>query len=152
MGDPVLRPTVADPREFVAAVPHPVRRADAEVLLELMHKVSGRPARMWGPSIVGFGQYHYRYATGHEGDAPAVGFSPRKAHLVLYGLTYGDHTESLLGKLGKHKRGVGCLYVNKLADIDLVILQQLIQEGYDHMTAVVHSPAPGPHDTPHDTP
>jgi hypothetical protein len=144
MAEPALHPTPVDPRQFIAAVPHAVRRADATVLLTLMEDASGQPARMWGPSIVGFGQYHYRYATGHEGDAAAVGFSPRKAHLVLYGLTYGDHAEPLLEKLGKHRRGAGCLYVNKLADIDLEVLQQMVHESYAYMTTVMHSPTSGP--------
>jgi hypothetical protein len=144
MAEPALSPTPVDPREFLAAVPHAVRRADGEVLLRLMEDVTGQPARMWGPSIVGFGQYHYRYASGHEGDAAAVAFSPRKAHLVLYGLTYAGSSDVLLAELGKHKRGAGCLYVNKLADIDLVILRQLVEEGYDYMSTVLHCPVPTP--------
>lgn len=144
MAEPVLRPTDVDPRRFIAEVGHPVRRADAEVLLELMEDVTGEPAAMWGPSIVGFGHYHYRYASGHEGDAAAVGFSPRKAHLVLYGLTYGAVSEPLLERLGKHRRGVGCVYVNKLADIDLAVLGQLVREGYEYVTTMMHTPSPDP--------
>lgn len=143
MAEPALRPTDVDPREFIAAVDHSVRRSDAEILLELMEEVTGQPARMWGPSIVGFGRYHYRYASGHEGDAGAVGFSPRKAHLVLYGLTYGEASEPRLAELGKCKRGAACVYVNKLADIDLGVLKLLIREGYEYMTTVMHSPAAG---------
>lgn len=144
MAEPVMRPTDVDPRGFITAMGHPVRRTDAEVLLELMEDATGQPAAMWGASIVGFGHYHYRYASGHEGDAAAVGFSPRKAHLVLYGLTYGETSEPLLVKLGKHRRGVGCVYVNKLADIDLAVLRQMVREGYEYVTTVVHSPSPGP--------
>lgn len=142
MAEPVMRPTGADPREYIAAVEHRVRRADAETLLQLMEDATGQPARMWGPSIVGFGQYHYRYASGHEGDAAAVGFSPRKANQVLYGLTYGEGSEELLARLGKHKRGAACVYVNKLADIDLDVLRQLIGEGHEYVTTVLHSPTP----------
>ena len=143
MTEPALRPTDVDPREFIAEVDHPVRRADAEVLLDLMEDITGQPAAMWGPSIVGFGHYHYRYASGHEGDACAIGFSPRKANLVFYGLTYGEASEPLLAKLGKHRRGAGCVYVNKLADIDLAVLRQIAREGYEFTTTIMHSPAPG---------
>jgi Domain of unknown function (DU1801) len=142
MPEPALRPTDVDPREYVAAVEHPVRRADAELLLELMEDATGQPACMWGPSIVGFGHYHYRYASGHEGDAAAVGFSPRKANLVFYGLTYGEASEALLARLGKHKRGAGCVYINKLADVDLGVLGDMVREGYEYVTTVLHSPAP----------
>ena len=123
-----------DPNDFVAAVPHPVRRQDAEVLLIMMTEVTGQPAAMWGATIVGFGSYHYHYESGREGDAAAVGFSPRTANLVLYGLTNGPASDKLLGQLGKHKRGASCLYVNKLADIDLDILRQMIRDGYQHTT------------------
>ncbi|MFJ5693932.1 DUF1801 domain-containing protein [Arthrobacter sp. NPDC093125] len=143
MANQVLRPTDIDPREFIAAVDHPVRRADAEVLLDLLEDVTGQQAAMWGPSIVGFGHYHYRYASGHEGDSCAIGFSPRKANLVFYGLTYGEAAEPLLAKLGKHRRGAGCVYVNKLADIDLAVLRQIAREGYEFTTTVMHRPAPG---------
>lgn len=112
MAEPALRLTDVDPHEFIASVDHPVRRADAEVLLELMEDVTGQPAAMWGPSVIGFGHYHYRYASGHEGDACAIGFSPRKANLVLYVLTYGDDSEALLAKLGRHKRG-GIVYLRQ---------------------------------------
>lgn len=93
---------------------------------------------MWGPSIVGFGRYHYRYATGREGEAPAVGFSPRKSSLSLYGLTYGPESLELLGRLGKHRTGAGCLYVNKLDDVDVAVLEDLIRRGYRHVTTVLH--------------
>ena len=106
--------TGASVEEFLAAVEHPVRREDGLRLLELMSGITGQPAEMWGPTIVGFGTYHYKYDTGREGEAPAVGFSPRKASLSLYGLTYGPEAADLLGRLGKHKTGAGCLYVNKL--------------------------------------
>ena len=148
MAEPALRPTAIDPHEFIAAVDHPVRRADAEVLLELMEDITGEPAVMWGPSIIGFGRYHYRYASGHEGDACAIGFSPRKANLVLYVLTYDDASEALLAKLGKHRRSASCLYVNKLADVDLAVLKQMIHEGYEYTMTVMHSPSPESGPTP----
>ncbi|MHA7276236.1 DUF1801 domain-containing protein [Arthrobacter sp. HLT1-21] len=134
MSEPALSPTGSDPNDFVAAVPHPVRRRDAEVLLSMMAEITGQPAAMWGPSIIGFGSYHYHYGSGRDGNAAAVGFSPRTAHLVLYGLTDGPASEELLDRLGKHKRGSSCIYVNKLADIDLDVLKKMIRDGYDHTT------------------
>ena len=136
-------PTPVDPHEFIAAVPHPTRRADAELLLELMEEASGQPATMWGPTIVGFGTYHYKYESGREGDAVAIGFSPRSANLALYGLTVAPSAPALLAELGKHKRGAGCLYVNKLADVDVEILARLARDGYRHMMDVVHVQSQG---------
>lgn len=129
------RPTPADVLEFIATVDtSAVRRADAAVLLEIMWEETGQEPRMWGPSIIGFGEYHYKYASGREGDAAAVGFSPRKANLVVYGLSYSPDAAPLLEKLGKFKAGAACVYVNKLADIDQDVLRALIREGYRHMT------------------
>lgn len=128
-------PTQASPLEFIRAADiSGTRRSDAEVLLELMQAETGQPPVMWGPSIIGFGSYHYKYESGREGDAAAAGFSPRKASLVLYGLTYAPGVEPLLERLGKFKRGAGCIYVNKLADIDLDVLRELVGTGYRHMT------------------
>ncbi|WDF35103.1 DUF1801 domain-containing protein (plasmid) [Arthrobacter agilis] len=140
MTSAVHRPTPADPHAVIAAVQHPVRKADANVLLTMMEEVTKQTPLVWNPSIIGFGQYHYRYASGHEGDAAAVGFSPRSAHLVLYGLTYGEHPEPLLNDLGKHRRGAGCLYVNTLKDIDLSVLRSMISRGYDYTMATLHTP------------
>ena len=125
---------------FLAAVGHPVRHRDGLRLLALMEEVTGQPAEMWGPTIVGFGRYHYKYATGREGDAAAVGFSPRKASLSLYGLTYGPESAALLARLGKHRTGAGCLYINKLDDVDEAVLTELIRDGYRHVTSVLHHP------------
>ncbi|NOJ59659.1 DUF1801 domain-containing protein [Arthrobacter sp. 260] len=136
MADSPTGPTGADPTEFVAAVAHPVRRKDAETLLTLMESATGQVPVMWGPTMVGFGHYHYRYDSGRTGDALAVGFSPRSANLVLYGLSYGDDSERLLAELGKHKRGSSCIYINKLADVDLDILARLVREGYEYSTTV----------------
>ncbi|HSO90229.1 MAG TPA: DUF1801 domain-containing protein [Arthrobacter sp.] len=130
--------TGAPVADFLAAVEHPVRHRDGLRLLALMGEVTGQPAEMWGPTIVGFGRYHYKYATGREGDAPAVGFSPRKASLSLYGLTYGPESAALLARLGKHKTGAGCLYVTRLEDVDEAVLTDLIRNGYRHVTTVLH--------------
>lgn len=133
-------PTAASVEEFLAAVEHPGRRADAFELLDLMRGVTGQEAVMWGPSIVGFGSYHYRYATGREGDAAAVGFSPRKANLALYGLTYGSDAGMHLEALGKHRTGAACLYINRLADVDRTVLEAMIRSGYQHVMAELHRP------------
>lgn len=119
--------------DFIAAVPNDTRRADAQVIVKLMQKITGKNPKMWGPTIVGFDEYHYRYESGHEGDMCMVGFSPRGSALVLYVLV-GEAYEALLPALGKYKRGKGCLYINKLADVDLAVLEQLIREAYAWMT------------------
>jgi hypothetical protein len=132
--------TGASVDEFVAGVEHPVRRQDGLRLRDLMAELTGEEPAMWGPTIVGFGRVHYKYATGREGDMPAVGFSPRKASLSLYGLTHAPESAALLGRLGKHKTGAGCLYVTKLADVDEAVLAELIRLGYHYGTTVIHQP------------
>jgi len=138
MAENKTAPTAASAQAFVDAVEHPVRRADGQALLDLFEQLTDQPPVMWGPSIIGFGSYHYKYASGREGDAAAVGFSPRKGTLALYGLTYAPGSAPLLEGLGKHKTGAACLYVNKLADVDLAVLRALISLGYKHMTTAVH--------------
>lgn len=127
------QPTTVSPDDYIAGIDHPVRREDAEVLLDLMRRITGWDARMWGPSIVGFGQYHYTYESGREGDFMRTGFSARKANLVVYILPgYTDFSE-ILTRLGKHKLGKSCLYINKLADVDLAVLEELIRAGLADM-------------------
>lgn len=111
---------------FIDAVEKPQRREDARAARALLERVSGFPARMWGPSIIGFGSYRYRYESGREGEMCRVGFSPRAANLVFYvgGL---EDQEPALGRLGKHKRGKACLYVGKLSDIDSAVLEQIVR-------------------------
>jgi hypothetical protein len=124
---PKTRPTSADVEEFFQAIPDAQRRADARALSALLAEVTGEPPVLWGSSIVGFGTYHYRYESGHEGDAALVGFSPRKPHLVLYLVGgYADRHEKLLERLGPHKTGKGCLYLKNLADLDLEVLRELV--------------------------
>jgi len=125
-------PTDVDPAAFVASVPHPTRRADGAALLALMNEVTGERRAMWGPTIVGYGRYHYRYDSGREGDFLRIGFSPRKASLSLYGLQDAPGATALLAELGKHRSGVGCLYVNKLADVDMEVLRRLVELGWRH--------------------
>ncbi len=112
--------------EFLAAVADPRRRADAEAVCALMAEVTGAPPTMWGSSIIGFGTYHYRYASGQEGDWPPVGLSPRKAALTLYLSTGFDGAQDLLGRLGPHTTGKSCLYVKRLSDIDQAVLRELV--------------------------
>jgi hypothetical protein len=112
--------------DFIAGVEHPVRRADAKVAREMMERLSGFPATMWGPTIVGFGSYHYKYASGHEGDMCRIGFSPRSANMVFYVGGFPEY-EGLLARLGKHKLSKACLYINKLADVDMDVLEEIVQ-------------------------
>ncbi|WP_438317410.1 DUF1801 domain-containing protein [Sporosarcina sp. FA9] len=111
--------------EFIENVESLKKREDAYKLLELFTETTGFEAKMWGPSIIGFGSYHYKYATGHEGDAALVGFSPRKAKISLY-VSGGPERERILADFGKHTVGKSCVYVNKLADIDISVLEKLI--------------------------
>lgn len=117
-------------RAFLDRVEHPVRRRDAETMLELMTRVTGQPAKMWGPSIVGFGSYHYRYASGREGDAPAAAFSPRKAATTIYLYDGIDAHADLVEQVGPHTTGVGCLYLKDLAEVDLAALEELVAASY----------------------
>lgn len=117
---------------FLDAVENPVRREDGKALRALMERVTGEPAKMWGPSIIGFGSYHYKYESGREGVMCRIGFSPRKAELVLYGMGIQGQAE-LLGKLGKHSTGKGCLYIGKLADVDPGVLETVVANGKRHM-------------------
>jgi hypothetical protein len=126
-------PTSNDPIRHVASVEHPVRRRDAATLLEMMTRVTGCPPRMWGPSIIGFGRYHYRYDSGREGDSMLTGFSPRTANLVVYVMPGYDDIADQLALLGKHKLGKSCLYINKLDDVDLDVLEQIITDGVAKM-------------------
>ena len=129
MAEAKTKPTAVKPNDFIAAVENETRRKDAQTLLKLIEKVTGWKAKMWGPTIVGFGAYHYTYESGRTGSACAVGFSPRKANLVIYVADAPDRV-ALLKKLGKHKGGDRqCLYINKLADVDLDVLEQIIRSG-----------------------
>ncbi|WP_251150838.1 DUF1801 domain-containing protein [Cellulosimicrobium sp. Marseille-Q4280] len=128
------RPTDADVPAFLAAVDHPVRRRDAQRLVTLMARVTGEEPRLWGPSIVGFGTYHYRYESGREGDMAAAGFSPRKAATTIY-LADGvaEHAD-LLARLGPHTVGKGCLYVKDLDQVDLDVLEETVRRSYASVT------------------
>ena len=123
----------ADVDAYLAGVENPRRREDAKRLLVLMRKVTGNPPKMWGTSIVGFGSYHYRYASGRKGDWPVVGFAPRKQNLALYVMPGFADYGAMLARLGKHRTGRSCLYVNKLDDVDLQVLEALIRESVAEM-------------------
>lgn len=123
--------TDASVEDFIKSVPHETRRADGFTLLKLFQKATGETPKMWGSSIIGFGKYHYKSErSSQEGDWPLVGFSPRKQNLTLYVLFPSANNDALLKKLGKHKTSVSCLYINKLADVDLEILEEIIQNTY----------------------
>jgi len=113
--------------EFIESVENPKKRADAYQLLDLFTETTGYEGKMWGPSMIGFGMYHYTYKTGHEGDAFLVGFSPRKAKISLYFAANDPKKEELLSKFGKHTAGKACIYINKVSDIDIDVLKELIQ-------------------------
>ena len=129
------QPTDVSPADFIASVEHDRRREDAKVLLKWFEDVTGYAPKMWGPSLIGYGRYHYKYDSGREGDMLVTGFSPRKANLVMYIMPgYRDMGENL-ARLGKHKLGKSCLYINKLADIDMDVLREIVEDGVAYMKA-----------------
>lgn len=133
MPETKTKPTQLSVADFIDAVENPVRRDDAKALCKMLERVTGEPPKMWGPSIIGFGSYHYRYDSGHAGDMCRLGFSPRKAELVLYILTDGPDEAEKLARLGKHKTGKSCLYIKKLSDVDMAVLEELSRDRLDHM-------------------
>ena len=126
MAENKTKPTQASVESYIGAIDDEVRRKDCQTLAKLMTKATKQPATMWGTSIVGFGSYHYKYESGREGDSCLIGFSSRKSEICLYltATVLGD--EAFVSKLGKHKTGKGCLYVRKLADVDLKVLERMI--------------------------
>ncbi|MDX1406873.1 MAG: DUF1801 domain-containing protein [Saprospiraceae bacterium] len=128
MAEPKTTPTNASVTAFLDAVENEQRREDAWTVLKLMREVTGEEPQMWGPSIVGFGSYHYKYASGREGDWPVAGFSPRKTSLTLYIMSGFKRHDELMAKLGKHTTGKSCLYIKRLSDIDMTVLEELIRE------------------------
>lgn len=127
-------PTPADVDAFISSIENDVRREDARTLKVMMERVTGEPATMWGPSIVGFGAYHYVYPTGNEGDAAAAGFSPRKAATTVYVAEgFAGHAERL-ARLGPHTTSVSCLYIKRLSAVDLGVLEEIVAESYRTVT------------------
>ena len=133
MAENKTQPTQVDVAEFIAGVEHPGRRADAGALDAMFRRITGWTPRMWGPTIIGYGRYHYVYDSGREGDFLATGFSPRKANLSLYIMPGYQELGGMLDRLGKHKHGKACLYVNKLADIDMAVLEEIVRAGLDDL-------------------
>jgi hypothetical protein len=127
MAENKTKPTKISVPAFLDACADEAQRKDAKALARMMQEVTGKEPAMWGPSIVGFGSYHYTYESGREGDMLIVGFSPRKGANVLYGAIGFDGAEALLAKLGKHTTGKGCLYIKKLADVDMKVLETLVK-------------------------
>jgi len=125
MAETKTKPTAVSVEDFIATVEDPKRREDAQTLVRLIEAETGETAIMWGSSIVGFGRYHYRYDSGHEGDACLVGFSPRKANLVLYMAAEEPIRADMLARLGKHKSGKGCIYLNRLSDVNESVLREM---------------------------
>jgi Domain of unknown function (DU1801) len=126
--------------EFIEAVENPKKREDAFKLLDIFTETTGFEAKMWGPSIIGFGSYHYKYKTGHEGDAPLVGFSPRKAKISLYFAPGDPEREKVLNSFGKYTTGKACVYINKVADIDQDVLKQLINQSVNFLQKTYPNP------------
>lgn len=136
------KPTDHSVIEFIEQVESPKKREDAYRLLDIFTETTGYPATMWGPSIIGFGSYHYKYASGHEGNAPLVGFSPRKGKTSLYFATGDPDREALLQKLGKHTSGKACVYINHIADINVEVLKELITQSVEFLRTTYPDSAP----------
>jgi hypothetical protein len=126
MAEAKTRPTGLSVKAFLDAIEDETRRKDCRTLAALMKRVTGASPKMWGPGIVGFGSYHYEYASGHSGDSCVVGFAPRKGEISVYLMNVHEGAEELFAALGKHRRGKACLYVRRLADVNLPVLEQLV--------------------------
>ena len=133
MAEPKTKKTGASVAAFLDAVADPGRREDARAVLALMKRITGEEPKMWGPSIVGFGSYTYTYASGRTGDWPIAGFSPRKQALTLYVMPGFEKDADLMKRLGKHKAGKSCLYLNRLADVDAGVLEELVRRSVERM-------------------
>ncbi len=131
--DMKTKPTAVSVKDFIAKVDNPVRRKDAETALSMYKSITGAEPKMWGPTIVGFGSYHYKYESGREGDMCAAGFSPRGAAMVFYVMGGAPEDDPLFKRLGKYKIGKSCLYVNKLSDVDVGVLGQIIAKSWAYM-------------------
>ncbi|MEM8536480.1 MAG: DUF1801 domain-containing protein [Pseudomonadota bacterium] len=133
MAENKTKPTAQSVSAFIAGVEHPTRRLDAQTLDALFRKVTGWQPRMWGPTMIGYGSYDYTYDSGHSGTSLATGFSPRKANLVLYIMPGYADFQPVLDRLGKYKTGKACLYINKLADVDISVVAEIIRAGLDDL-------------------
>ena len=133
MAEPKTKPTTASVTKFLAGIKDQQQRADAKKLSAMMRAATGSRAKMWGASIVGFGSYHYKYASGREGDWPLVGYSPRSQNLSVYIMAGFSDFDKLMARLGKHKTGKSCLYIKQLADVDETVLRKLIEGSVKYM-------------------
>ncbi len=136
------KPEATSVGDFIDALPDEDKREDSRTLVSLLEEISDEPPVMWGPSMIGFGSYDYKYESGHSGTYFLIGFSPRAKEFSLYGFTMFDGADKLLARLGKHRTGKGCLYVKRLSDIDPEVLRELATRAVDHMctTNHIHSP------------
>jgi hypothetical protein len=132
MAEPKTKVNDASVDDFIAGI-EPARRADCKAIVTLMQKATKSPPKMWGTAIVGFGIYSYTYESGRKGDWPLVAFSPRKQNLTLYIMSGFAEYDALMSKLGKHKTGKACLYINSLADVDLKVLEKLVKASVKYM-------------------
>jgi len=126
MAENKTKETVVDPHDFIKQLDSEEKRKDSEELIRLMSKITGKPPKMWGPTIVGFGKYRYKYESGREGEICMTGFSPRKPSLVLY-VSYALENKKMMSRLGKYQTGKSCLYIKRLADVDRAVLKELIE-------------------------
>ncbi|MDH3810211.1 MAG: DUF1801 domain-containing protein, partial [Gammaproteobacteria bacterium] len=133
MAENKTRATTASVTEFINAIEDRQKRADARKVAAIMRRVTGKRAKMWGPSIVGYGTYHYKYESGREGDFMIAGFSPRRQALTVYILAGFGRFDTLMGKLGKYKTGKSCLYIKRLSDVDEKVLEKLIDGSVKYM-------------------
>ena len=134
MAENKTKPTGASVTEFIARIPDAAKQQDCRTLVRIMRKISGSPPKMWGPGIVGFGSYRYKYASGREGDMCLIGFAPRKQDLTLYIMPGSGSYKGLLSRLGKHKTSKACLYIKRLADVDTVVLETIVAAAFEEMS------------------
>ena len=139
MAEQKTKPTNQSVKEFLNKIPEPERRADCFAVAKIMEEITGEKPTMWGPSIVGFGSYHYKYASGREGDWPMTGFSPRKKDLTLYIMMGFEKHGDLMEKLGKHSTSKSCLYIKRLSDVHIPTLKKLIKIGLKDLTEYTKS-------------
>lgn len=137
VGELKTKPGKASVKAFLAKIADDTRRQDCQTVAALMKRVTKTEPRLWGTAIVGYGDFHYEYASGREGDWFVAGFSPRKQHLVLYLMAGLDRYPALLARLGKHTRGKGCLYIKKLSDVDLPVLSELVERSVMDLKQIV---------------
>jgi Domain of unknown function (DU1801) len=141
MAEPKTKPTSQSVKDFLNQISDEERRADCFAVAKIMEEITGEKPKMWGPSIVGFGSYHYKYASGREGDWPEMGFSPRKKDLTLYIMMGFEKHADLMEKLGKHSTSKSCLYIKRLSDVHIPTLKKLIKIGLKDLRTYTKSQA-----------